>query len=438
MLLVLLSLLTLSLFCLAYFLFNKDFFSPSVLFCLSYFVATLCCIYNANAWGVDLDSRTMFLIIISLISFILGEALVRKTIRPKNKSGSIIQPTFIKISHFKLMLVLGLNIVLTVLLYEEIVRIANLNFSSWGNLIYNFKTNSNSLEGAEVSGVVTQGLKVSKALGYVFLYVFINNLFSSKEKKYKNQNILYLLPIAFVVIQSLLKGVRIAVITIVFAAVFLTYIFMLIRKNWNWNIRMKHIITTGVIMILICTLFYQSKDIVGRLQDDMGTIKYVTTYLGGNIELFNLYIKYGINESGNVVETMGGAVSSLQKVGLFQDVITNQVREYRNTTTGITIGNVYGAIRDYYHDFGFIGVPICFFLLSIFVNILYCNILKRKGDNLKSPILLIIYSTFVYAIYFLTFADFITAKLAIGVLIEFLFIGLSAKFLMKTNYGKIK
>lgn len=443
MLLIFLTIVLFLLFLFIYVVCDKDIFTPSVLFALSYFVSSICCLWNAARWGTDLDFMTFMLIVISVFSFFLGDATIRsiRGYRPhlinEYNKGEIKQQK-INISIWIVLLVIAYDLLMTYLLYKEVVRIASLNFASWGNLIYNFKTNSNNMEGAAVSSLVTQGLKLSKAFGYLFAYIFINNYFASRSDKKRKINVLYLVPVIIVIIQSLLKGVRVAILTLLIAMIFMWYVNMQINKGWNWHIKLKQLSRIGLLLIVVCTMFYYSKGLVGRLQDDMGVVTYATTYLGGPIELLNQFVEKGVQDNSNVIETMGGLISSLQKLGLFKNAEIHAIREYRSTVTGIDIGNVYGAVRDYYHDFGFFGVPVCFYLVSLLVNSMFYKIKKRGDYNLTMPTLLIVFSTFVYAIIFLTFSDFLTAKLALGELIEIACIIVVVRIILRPAGKKIK
>lgn len=412
---LLLCILLLCLLIFSFCIFNKDIFSPSVLFSFSYFLSGLCCLVNAEKWGVKLNPTTIFIIIISLMFFIIGELFVRVLINKKSNINREFKIKFIKRYGF-LIISIGVDLIITYLLFKEVQRVAYISYKEWGNLIYNFKTNLSN--GYEINVYVNQLLKLSKAFAYVFLYIFVNNLFAkNKKKKDITFNFLNLIPFIIVSLQSILKGVRIQIIAMIFAFAFFLYIFAQIKHQWRYKIKIKTIIFVAITGIFACVVFYNSKEVVGRLQDDQGTFGYVTTYLGGPIALLNIYIEKGIVDN-NVIETMGGLVSSLQKIGLFSGYTINEIREYRMSMTGYSLGNVYGAIRDYYHDLGMFGVILWSLFDSVIVNVIYIKIKQNSKNNIHKPTLLIVYSTLVYAVFFLPFSDFLTAKLAFGSIVE--------------------
>lgn len=439
--LLLLSAVTLSISLLSYELSYKDIFSPSFLFSISYTVSIICCALNAERWGVELNIKTIAAIMLALCAFSLGELTARGIYKNRTRLSEADHRLVVSsIPVAIIIIIIIFDIIITYLLYQDILKIANLNYQEWGNLTYNFKTNQGDGEAA-LSPIVNYGTKLSKAFAYCTLYVVINSIINNNTKSIKTiiLYILYAIPVLFIVVQSLMKGVRIQIIALVFSAIFLYYVCMQQKKGWGISIRLSNIIKIIIVTITVSFLFYQSKELVGRQQSDMSGLAYVTTYLGGPIELLNLYMINGVSGSkGLVIETMGGLVSSLQKIGLFPGITVNAVREYRNSATGIPIGNVYGAIRDYYHDFGFFGIFIFCMLISMIIYLMYQYI--KYGKNKNSCIeLTIVYSSFVYAIFFLTFSDFLTAKLSLGSLIEISFIIIITKILLhfsgKRNYS---
>lgn len=430
--LILVSMSSLMLFLLFYKMFEYDFFSPTVLFTGSYFISSVCCLYNVKEWGVNLRIKTILLILIAILTFASVEYLIRKIVRRKVKYKlNYNNVKVINIKKRKILIVIIINFIITVLLYKEVVRIANLNYQDWGNLIYNFKTNSgnNGLEGASLNSLVSQTLKLSKAFAYIFLFIFINNAFA--KKNIRKLDWIYLIPIIFVVIQSLLKGVRIAILTIIISGAFIGYFFMQYEQVWKLKIGIKKIVKVFIISSVICVSFYQVKDLVGRQQEDIGVVRYATTYLGGNIQLLDQYLRDDIKYKGN--ESFSGLISSLQKIGLFKNTEVSEGMEYRTTSTGKNIGNVYGAVRNYYNDYGIGGVIICFFIMSAILNSIYYSLKIRSYYYIKNPFLLIFYSTLVYGIIFLTFYDFIFPKLAIGGIMEILLLWICKKYILDIN-----
>lgn len=424
-----------ALFVLIYLLSGEDAFAPSVLLSLSYVVAIFCCLYNAHLWGFRLELMTAILIIGMVTVFAVGVSLA-KALPMKVNHSERRQIEEIQLKSVVVLSLIGIEILVTYLLYRDIIRIANMSYANWGNLTYNFKTNSNNIEGASISSVTTYGIKLCKAIAFVTMYIFINNCFSSHfHWKSILKNIPYLIPVGIVIYQSLMKGVRIQIISMIFAFLFIYYFFIQIRSNWKWHIKVIFAIRLLILVVAVSVLFYQSKELVGRLQDNVGLLNYVTTYLGGCIALLNLFVRDGVVEGDHSVETMGGFISSIQKLGLFKKAEIHEVREYRNSDTGFPLGNVYGAIRDYYHDFGFWGAMLMTFIVAFVIGLIY-HIIRRRGNyNLVDPSLVIVYATLVYAIFFLTFSDFLTAKLSLGAIIEIIFTVVCSKLLI-TNREK--
>jgi len=438
MALVLLILSLFIIFLFSYLLFNKDIFSPTVLFTGFYLVSAFCTFYNIKTWGVDLHYYTVLIILLGIISFAIAEFLVKYINRNSEKSTLKINTNAwdykeIRIEKYKIVIIIIVNIVITYMLYKEIIRIANLNYQSWGNLIYNYKTNSQneSLTGSSLSPLVTQVLKITKGFAYVFLFIFINNMYcrvGTLINRFR-RNFVYLVPALFLCAHSLLKGVRIAIIALIIAGVFMAYFWIQNKKGWTFKFKIKNIVYSVVSVMLVLFIFYQVKEIFGRQQEDLGVIGYVTTYLGASIQLFDQYLYNNSYVSFKTIETFSGLVSSLQKLGMFSNITVLEQPEFRYSPTGLNIGNVYGAVRGYYHDFGIFGVVGCFFVMSTVLNTWYIRLKSKISINSKSLFSFILYSTLVYGVVFLNFYVYITAKVSIGFIVEMIILWFCIKFI---------
>lgn len=427
-------------FLLSYYLFNEDIFSPTVLLSGSYLISAICCLYNIKTWGVNLHIYTVILILLGIVFFAIGEFFVKYVKLPHLKVKKCLSDeqnkyeftsNVITVKKYKIVIVVLINIIITYLLYKEIIRIAYINYQDWGNLIYNYKTNAHndSLNNSSLSIMFTQMLKITKSFGYIFLYVFINNMYYSLGGRlYKlRKNFIYLLPALFLSIQSLLKGVRIAIIALIIGGVFMAYFLAQNKKGWSFKFKIKHLIYSIVSISIILITFYQVKELFGRQQEDLGVVGYATTYLGASIQLFDQYMYDGSDTSINTIETFSGLISSLKKVGLFTNYMVLEQPEFRYSPTGLSIGNVYGGVRSYYNDFGILGVCVGFFIMSVILNVWYSKLKKRTFIKSNRILSFILYSSLVYGIVFLTFYDYLTPKIAIGFIAEIIILWICIK-----------
>ena len=97
--------------------------------------------YNIKDWKVSIEFLTMTVFLLGMLSFFAGEYVVKRRTATARLQSMPIVIEYINIDKWKYVVVVVSCTVILVLTYGEVVRIANLNFASWGNLAYNFKKN---------------------------------------------------------------------------------------------------------------------------------------------------------------------------------------------------------------------------------------------------------------------------------------------------------
>lgn len=316
------------------------------------------------------------------------------------------------------------------LTYREVVRIANLNFASWGNLAYNFKANSMNadLEGAGLSSFVQQINKITKGFAYAFLFVFVNNIFAQKTKTERIANFANLIPGVLFSAQCILKGGRFPVVAFIIGAFFLYYYFWRRTKGWGKVIPVKYIVRIVMIIAGVIAAFWFSKELVGRLSKDNDLMGYVTRYFGGGPVLFELYLKDSsmLHDAPN--ETFAGLISSLNKFGF--NLTGRAYHEFR-AASGITIGNAYSALRNYYHDYSIFGVILFNYILAFVFSIKYYDLKFCSDITYKKAFSLTLYASFIYTVFFQFFTDYFFARLSVGLFIEVIFLRICFWFVMR-------
>lgn len=316
------------------------------------------------------------------------------------------------------------------IVYREVVRIANLNFASWGNLAYNFKANSMNadLEGAGLSSFVQQINKITKGFAYAFLFVFVNNIFAQKTKTERIANFANLIPGVLFSAQCILKGGRFPVVAFIIGAFFLYYYFWRRTKGWGKVIPVKYIVRIVLIIAGVIAAFWFSKELVGRLSKDNDLMGYVTRYFGGGPVLFELYLKDSsmLHDAPN--ETFAGLISSLNKFGF--NLTGRAYHEFR-AASGITIGNAYSALRNYYHDYSIFGVILFNYILTFVFSIKYYDLKYCSDITYKKAFSLTLYASFIYTVFFQFFTDYFFARLSVGLFIEVIVLRICFWFVMR-------
>ena len=176
------------------------------------------------------------------------------------------------------------------------------------------------------------------------------------------------------------------------------------------------------------------KDLVGRVSS-LKFIDYITQYVGGSIELLDLYIKViQVKLIPLFRRNLTGLLNGLKKFGFFHFEIRKQL-EFRYTPTGIYLGNVYTALRRYYHDGSWLGLMLFPMLLSYFMNKFYENVKKYSCYHLGDVFKIIVYGSLLYILPFQAMEDlFWISKVSIGYVIELIILYVCLKF----TFVKIK
>lgn len=413
----------------SYYTFKKDFASPSFLMYIGYFIAAVAATYNIVAWNIDISNQLIAIFLTGWFSFFLGELFVREVLYKEKRRGGFISYNNnlreIKVEKVKVFIIILIDMIITLLLYREVVRIASIGGASSESMMYNYKAN---LFETGMSGLVTQTTKFTKGAAYVFLFVFVNNIIAQDKinKKYMLRNVLYLIPGIIYCVQCFLRGGRYTVIAYIIAVVFEVYFFMQYKNNWKYTVPLKIIVRMMGIVFVIFIGFWLVKEMVGR-SSEASFLEYITRYIGGPYELFSLYLNDPPSASN---ETFAGILTSLNKLGL-TDASIRAYHEFRFSTTNVLLGNVYTAFRTYYNDYGVVGVGLLSFLLSLIFNVAYHKL--RRGDIYRYKFQNILYSSLLYCIVFNFFVDYFYARLSLGYLIEIFIMYIIYFFVFRTR-----
>lgn len=380
MLLNLLFIFVLISFFITFTLFEFDFFHPAVIINLAYIVSIGSAVYNRDLWMIDMHPKTIALLILGVIIFIIVSFLstsLSNSILSLKKQEELkeIKPQNLIFSSIML-----INVVVLVLYIIEIRRVVGGNgiltsnvtdlISSYRNISYYSNEND-----ARISGLINQISKIIPATTFSCLFIFINNYSVTKKIKTNRK---YLLPIIVYSIQAIISGGRMPLIRLAIAILVMYYVFLLYNRPNN-NLNSSFVILRRALLtfILLILSFYSLKFVLGRNSQE-NFIIYITRYMGGSIQLFDLFVRNPIRSNSEFgAETFSGIYEMLSKIGFENNIIKGL--EWRVSPNGYSLGNVYTAIRRYYSDFGGVGIVLC----QGFVALLYSNIYVRvRKDSL--------------------------------------------------------
>lgn len=406
---------------------GHDVFDPFTLYIAGFILAIIATIFNIKHWGVNLGFKTFGILLLGVIAFFAGSVL------SKNIHGNSIyfyEREIIVIDKWKVFLTIALDIVLTVWQWREVVRVSTYANSYYLDLGIMTAYKSALNEGYEMNNLLNQLLKISSGMAYVFLFVIINNCTLAKDRRIRD-NWLYSMPIIIFIIQSFIKGGRGGLIVVFIATMFLIYYFTKIDHNWERIVSDKYIKRMVVSVALVAVAFYFTKEIVGRVTDE-NFLEYITRYFGGSIALLDLYLK-NPRSTSNVFggESLTGLINSLSKIGIGAGGLSVSL-EFRNSSTGVSLGNVYTQLRRAYNDFGILGVFFMPFILSTFYNFFYHKIKRIQSFNWNSIFRIILYSSLIGYLPLQAMEDQIfISKISIGFIVQVIALYFCTWFLLE-------
>ena len=399
------------LFAASFIMCHRDILAPPVLMCIVFILSISFAVLNIKAWGIDYQFITYLIMITGILSFILFS--IPFYCIPKSKHNDMLvgnsrrdMPLLLcdkKILWFCLIL----DVFITIYYFKEVYRISLIGGNPLGIegmfTYYRMYTASNA-DAEAISTFGNQLLKLGRAFGYISIFILAYN----SQIKFNISRDRLLIPFVILTIfQNIIGGGRGYILWIICVAFTTLYITNMKKYDWQKRLNLKYIKKGAIALILVLIIFYLLKYVV-RIENSVNSlIDYISYYAGGSIQLFNLYIE-NPPQNSNLLwgqESFRGIYTTLDTFGLFNlsdYYATNSNLEFR-LSNGVRIGNVYGAFRRYYNDFGISGVIILQGISAIFFNSFYLYIKKMKVS--KSKFFIFLYAYFLYHVYEISIDD---------------------------------
>lgn len=386
----------------SYLMCKKDIMQPSVLFCAVYVVSILCAIYNIDNWSIDLGWGVFAILTLGAIEFlVINYAINRYFARRTKNVVDLPKPKEITVKRWKIIVVILYDLVAVGLLLSCVLKIAGeyKNYSSLGEAINVFKDHTSYRADSFLPTYISIIIKPIEVFGYVFSFVFMNNMFFSEGKisRRLKDNIIFLVPVIIFILRFLLTSTRGSILQLMVGMLFLAGLFWYDKVKWQRSISLKRIIKVVIAAVIVLYGFYVSGLALQR-RISVGAMDYLTMYAGGSIVTFDEFLKTTEPPSSAFpgAETFPSIVRRLYQMDVIKMdkapvIHLNWI--YRN---GRNIGNVYTAYRRWLNDFGYAGMFILNALMAAFFGISY-NLIKYKRGKFGN-IFVIVY---MYLLYFL-------------------------------------
>lgn len=381
-------------------LYNKDILSPSVVYVFSMFGCTLCSIIGLLNWNhvSSLKLTTIFIVLLSVIFFAVGEFVVRKILKVDNSKFKVKENP--KIEWWKILFQIFFLIVTIILMYFEVKRIAKLAGYTNGGLftMIGYFRNLSILyttelleNGQGVNVIVSQMRKVCEVMCYVNIYFLINNMFFRNIKDKKNLGYFTIVFLSFIL--ALLTGGRMQFVIYAVAAIFILLIILQSKYQYREIIK-KYSKSIAFMLFFLVIGFYIMLPLTGR-KNNVDIVSYMSFYLGTSIPSLDIYLDNPTKPETFGEETLKGFQTVLYKIGINKKIspITTQWITFNVDDENVMASNIFTSGKRYYHDFGFVGIAICQFIFGFSISYIY-YMTKRKSN----VVLLIFTSMFFYMV----------------------------------------
>ena len=395
--LILLFVFEIIMFAMAYMLCEFDIMAPSVIMILMFIFSTFCTLLNINAWAVDFGTNSMILLSTGMLCFLVVEVFwvyvhnhtnITFNNNRQDSQGYYYHES-LSVQKWKLVLLILFCVVAIFLQYREEIRVAStLGYSKGkGNIITYYRNAAIIFADSpeqQINGVVRQLLKIVNVSGYVCLYIFVNNVLVNREKASKNLRLLFIVLLALV--RAVLAASRLDILKYVVFAAISYYILKKQNTLWTWKLDMKTFRKVFLGILVFIAVFYFGAGMFGRTTQAGKTFsQYITWYLGGSIECFDIYLKHPVSKS-NVwgKETFAGLQSFLWRLGIVNSDTGGRTNlEFVNS--GILRANVYTFFRRPLQDFGLFGMYLFTAIISMAFSLMYYFIIKKPyhGKNIN-------------------------------------------------------
>lgn len=394
----------------SYIVFDRDILSPSVVMCAMYMICICLAISNIDTWDIEYHFNTYIIVTLGMLSFIIAGLFITYTKKVNvslSDSRSNVTTYLSKLNYnshviivdkFVIIIFLLVEIITTIIYFPEIYRISIIGGNTLGYsgmMTYYRNYTSYNVDVENISVILSQFIKLCRGIGFVSLFIFVNNTIVNKNIKRD----LYLVILTLLtIIQMLLSGGRGGVLWMVSVAFVASYVIFKRKNGWKKNINFKFIKRGIIIFVVLMVAFYMSKSLVRILNTSNSIKDYISSYAGGPIVLFDLYVQNPLEPTDIIgKETFYGLHQTLLQFG-FSEIYAYYVHLEFRFSNGINIGNVYGAFRRYYHDFGIIGVIILQGLSSAFFYTYY-NKIKRDRPKKYANFSLFLYGYLFYHVF---------------------------------------
>ena len=388
--------------CLAYVVSYREMVSPFFCFNVSMIVAYSLVIANISNWNVQISEKFVLYIITALFSWMTGSCLVRlfynyNKINVANNNLNRSYP-------YKLLFLITLLCTFVYVSYQiySVIGYSSLELTSILRTIYDRTV----LYHYKPPFVVNQLMEITIGI----LYITICRVLLEKSKIRKVNLFLKL---------TIITGVVLIVFSTdrnIIIRMFLFYIMLKTILLYSQQKRINNytVIRRGLTPVLIFSGFFFLLGLLKKYTSDF--LNSVSIYVGSGLYNYNTWLNdnSGVYLLGTYTfRTFIRVVYTFVGLPINNDDIFGEFIVFEGGNGYVYSSNIYSAFHEYTMDFGFYGMIIFPFLLSIFFEFVY-QYAKRKSSMLYW----VLYASLFYPIVYMPISEQFFTRFHLGMLYE--------------------
>ena len=391
---------------------TRDIFSPSCVVCESFLLAYICSVLcsSSQTFIFLLDQKATLLMVVGLLLFSISSNITGMKKRKRSIDNVFLMSPSRAIHCSKTLILLFTMIQVSILgIFIIFYRrsVSQILASNITSLLSSYRSINTYGEGlnTRIPSIVTQLIKLSQAIAFICLYVYINNRI---VYKYNNIRMKWTKDIMLVIIAmlylpfSILQGQRSSLMELVLFGFVVWYV---LYKTYTTRESALHKLKTfrKILLFIVAVSFGMIglAFLLGRNVNYTNPILIIAMYLGRNMQVFNRLVETGVSTSSipSGGRTFFGIFKLLSQMGIIRDFDSRYFFLDFSYINGYSMGNTYTAFGRYYMDFGNIGCYIIPIIEGLIFGYLYKKAFQfspRKRINFN----LVIYALFSYSIFF--------------------------------------
>lgn len=431
------------LFLLAFLLSGRDILAPSVVMCAMFVLSATMAILGTDRLGISLGEKTCVILIAGILTFILTETIFQHifqrdvTIGEKCRQKARARGrSFGAVGIQGWIIILGILLDLFVIAWyvKNMIAVAGGIGGTYREVAV--QNTVKSWDTTLINPLLGQLLKLTKVMGYIAGFVFIQHLLAREKGCFQAIGLIALMALSQA--PSLLAGERGGILQFIAALLVYYYVLLHQKNGWHKNLSWKFI-RIGIFCVVIgAPLFYYSLKWIGR-----GTLEslfdYAIKYVGYPIYSFDLYLEDPVPPVAFGEESLGGLRSFISRVLGVDIYVRNTNLEFRYQNE-IKMPNVYTFFRRPLHDFGFGGMLIFTILVSCLFSWIYYSKIKWRHRSKKTDCWILAYGYLFHWVAFASIMQYSESLLSVNTIIIMLAMVFGYRLMtgIKATQGKIQ